>query len=155
MYDGLAEYDAHLSAAVLARPALAERLRDPGRPLVAWGQTAAFGRLAGGALAEGALAEGALRYESKQAANAMFRRLAATGGHPGIAVPDQTRAGTRRTAARLLAARARAGETTVLKSEYGVGGSGTAAPGISYESPTGWNWGPGCRTRCCTTSWRT
>ncbi|MGW1766438.1 GNAT family N-acetyltransferase [Streptomyces sp. NPDC002073] len=109
-----------LSAAVTARPALAARLRALGVPFVPWGWTPQFARLSGRPLPDGAL-----RYESKADANALFRRLAAEGGHPGIAVPRQWPAGSRWTAARLLASRARAGATTVLKSAHGVGGSGT------------------------------
>ncbi|MEV8533584.1 GNAT family N-acetyltransferase [Streptomyces sp. NPDC051211] len=120
LYDGVAGSGPGLSAAVLARPSLAGRLHALGLPLIPWGQTEAFGRLSGRPLPADAL-----RYESKAASHRLFRRLAGTGRHPGIVVPDQAYAGTRRAAARLLADRARAGRTTVLKSEHGVGGSGT------------------------------
>ncbi|WP_223837530.1 GNAT family N-acetyltransferase [Streptomyces venezuelae] len=109
-----------VSAAVLARPALAGRLHALGLPLVPWGQTEAFGRLSGRPLPAGAL-----RHESKAASHRLFCDLAGTGRHPQIAVPAQWYARTRGAAARLLARRARAGLTTVLKSEHGVGGSGT------------------------------
>ncbi|MFJ5633551.1 GNAT family N-acetyltransferase [Streptomyces goshikiensis] len=134
LYDGLAEGRAAttgLSEAVRARPALAGRVTGAGLPLVPWGRTEPFARLAG-------LPWRArdLRYESKSAAHAMFGRILAGGGHPGIALPAQWRAGTRRAAARMLAGRARAGHTTVLKSRHGVGGSGTAVvtPGRVREA---------------------
>ncbi|MER5770716.1 GNAT family N-acetyltransferase [Streptomyces sp. NPDC001985] len=99
-------------------PALAARLRAPGLPLVPWGHTAATGELTGHPLPPGAL-----RYESKRASHSLFRRLAP--GHPGIAVPARWTPAGRREAARLIAARARAGLATVWKSEHGAGGSGT------------------------------
>lgn len=40
-------------------------------------------------------------------------------------MPEQWQADTRRAAARLLRARGRAGQTTVVKTEHGAGGSGT------------------------------
>ncbi|MFJ7154053.1 GNAT family N-acetyltransferase [Streptomyces sp. NPDC101118] len=120
LYDGLAEGTSGrggVRSGLAARPALAARLRETGLPMVSWGETGAA----------------ALRYESKSAANALFRRLTETGRHPGIRVPEQTYAAARWRAARLLRARARAGETAVLKTEHGVGGSGTAvvAPGAA------------------------
>ncbi|MEV7440610.1 GNAT family N-acetyltransferase [Streptomyces sp. NPDC091204] len=120
VYDGLAEGDSGLCDAVRARPALAALLAGAGVPLVPWGRTRPFGRLAGRPWREGEL-----RYESKSAAHALFGRILADGGHPGIVLPAQWPAPGRWTAARLLAARTRAGESTVLKSEHGVGGSGT------------------------------
>ncbi|WP_260610799.1 GNAT family N-acetyltransferase, partial [Streptomyces sp. WAC06614] len=126
VYDGLAADEgaaggpASLSAAVRARPALAARLTELGLPLVPWGRTRPFARLTGTPWRPEAL-----RYESKAEAHALFERVVAAGGHPGVVVPAQWRAGTRRAAVRLLAARARAGLGTVLKSEHGVGGSGT------------------------------
>ncbi|MGW7316800.1 GNAT family N-acetyltransferase [Streptomyces sp. NPDC054865] len=120
VYDGVAERGSGLSDAVLARPALAGRVTGRGLPLVPWGRTAAFARLAGLPWRPREL-----RYESKSAAHALFGRILAGGGHPRIVLPGQWRAGNRWTAMRLLAARARAGESTVLKSEHGVGGSGT------------------------------
>lgn len=120
VYDGLVERGPGLSEAVLARPALAGRLTAGGLPLVPWGRTGAYARLAGLPWRPDAL-----RYESKSAAHALFARILAGGGHPGITLPAQWRAGTRRAAVRRAAARARAGESTVLKSEHGVGGSGT------------------------------
>ncbi|MET9604362.1 GNAT family N-acetyltransferase [Streptomyces sp. NPDC006512] len=120
VYDGLAERGSGLSEAVRARPVLARRVTGRGLPLVPWGRTAGFARLAGRPWRPEEL-----RYESKSAAHALFGRILAGGGHPGIVLPTQWRAGNRWTARRLLAARARAGESTVLKSEHGVGGSGT------------------------------
>ncbi|WP_308369267.1 MULTISPECIES: GNAT family N-acetyltransferase [unclassified Streptomyces] len=121
VYDGLVEGGGPgLSDAVRARPALAARLTVPGLPLVAWGRTAPFARLQGRPWRARAL-----RYESKSAAHTMFARILSTGDHPGITLPAQWRAGTRRAAVRLVSARAKAGESTVLKSEHGVGGSGT------------------------------
>ncbi|MEU9027327.1 GNAT family N-acetyltransferase [Streptomyces sp. NPDC048383] len=120
VYDGVAERDPGLSDAVRARPALAGRVTGRGLPLVPWGRTAAFSELAGLPWRPREL-----RHESKSAAHELFGRILAGGGHPLIVLPGQWRAGTRRTAVRLLAARARAGESTVLKSEHGVGGSGT------------------------------
>ncbi|MEV6955891.1 GNAT family N-acetyltransferase [Streptomyces sp. NPDC051183] len=120
VYDGLVERGPGLSDVVRARPALAGRLAGAGLPLVPWGLTEPFGRLAGRPWRPREL-----RYESKAAAHALFGRILAAGGHPGIVLPEQWRAATRRAAVRLLAARAGAGESTVLKSEHGVGGSGT------------------------------
>ncbi|MFD8980914.1 GNAT family N-acetyltransferase [Streptomyces sp. NPDC059564] len=120
VHDGLAERDLSLSDAVLARPELAARVSGRGLPLVPWGRTEPYGRLAGLPWRPREL-----RYESKSAAHALFARILAEGGHPRIALPAQWRAATRRAAVRMLAERAGAGMTTVLKSEHGVGGSGT------------------------------
>ncbi|MFB0631210.1 GNAT family N-acetyltransferase [Streptomyces sp. AB3(2024)] len=118
--DGLAERDPGLSDAVLARPELARRVTGRGLPLVPWGRTEPYGRLAGLPWRPRDL-----RYESKSAAHALFARILAGGGHPGIALPAQWRAATRWAAVRTVRSRARAGLGTVLKSEHGVGGSGT------------------------------
>ncbi|MFJ4775888.1 GNAT family N-acetyltransferase [Streptomyces sp. NPDC088762] len=120
VYDGLLERGSGLTEAVRARPALAALLTGAGLPLVPWGRTEPFGRLAGQPWRAQEL-----RYESKSAAHELFGRILADDGHPGIRLPAQWRAGTRRAAVRLVAARAKAGESTVLKSEHGVGGSGT------------------------------
>ncbi|MFF0449763.1 GNAT family N-acetyltransferase [Streptomyces sp. NPDC004609] len=112
VYDGLTETD------LLARPALIARLRALGLPFVPWGHTAAAGELTGAPLPPGALT-----YESKRASHTLFRTLAPT--HPAIAVPDRWTPATRRAAARLIAARARSGAGTVVKTEHGAGGSGT------------------------------
>ncbi|WP_328302803.1 GNAT family N-acetyltransferase [Streptomyces sp. NBC_00435] len=147
VYDGLAADGPGLSDAVRARPALTARLTGAdagaasgatataagirsgstdgsgegvGVPLVPWGLTAPFARLAGRPWLPGEL-----RYESKSAAHGLFGRILAEGGHPSITLPAQWRADTRRSAVRLLAARTRAGESSVLKTEHGVGGSGT------------------------------
>ncbi|WP_328507564.1 GNAT family N-acetyltransferase [Streptomyces sp. NBC_00391] len=119
VYDGLSrERAGDLSRAVLSRPALAERLKSLGLPLVPWGRTPAFAELTGEPLGPDAL-----RYESKRASHELFTRLAPA--HPGIRVPEQWRAATRRAAARLLRTRSRAGRATVVKTEHGAGGSGT------------------------------
>ncbi|MFD7290165.1 GNAT family N-acetyltransferase [Streptomyces sp. NPDC059863] len=107
-----------LAAAILARPALTRRLRGLGLPFVPWGHTGPSGELSGETLPPGAL-----RHESKSAANALFQRLAPA--HPAITVPVQRTAANRREAARLLLARIRSGEGGVVKTEHGVGGSGT------------------------------
>ncbi|MFI8500306.1 GNAT family N-acetyltransferase [Streptomyces sp. NPDC085524] len=120
VYDGLVERGPGLLDAVRARPALAARLTGAGLPLVPWGLTRPFGELTGRPWRPGQL-----RYESKSAAHELFGRILAEGGHPGIRLPAQWRAATRRAAVRLLSDRARAGKSTVLKSEHGVGGSGT------------------------------
>ncbi|MGW6981271.1 GNAT family N-acetyltransferase [Streptomyces sp. NPDC054932] len=120
VYDGLVDRGPGLADAVRARPALAALLTGAGLPLVPWGRTRSFARLAGRPWRADEL-----RYESKSAAHGLFGRILADGGHPGIRLPGQWRAGGRWTAARMLAARTRAGESTVLKSEHGVGGSGT------------------------------
>ncbi|MFF8268655.1 GNAT family N-acetyltransferase [Streptomyces sp. NPDC016562] len=128
VYDGLAEGPCDpggpggpgLSDAVRARPALAALLTGAGLPLVPWGLTRPFGRLTGRPWEAREL-----RYESKSAAHGLFGRILAGGGHPGIVLPAQWRADTRRAAIRILSARAAAGESSVLKSEHGVGGSGT------------------------------
>ncbi|MFE4946967.1 GNAT family N-acetyltransferase [Streptomyces sp. NPDC056641] len=107
-----------LAAAILDRPALARRLRGLGLPFVPWGHTWPSGELSGEPLPPGAL-----RYESKSAANGLFQRLAPA--HPAITVPVQRTAAHRREAARLLLALVRSGAGGVVKTEHGVGGSGT------------------------------
>ncbi|GHB57503.1 hypothetical protein GCM10010347_29560 [Streptomyces cirratus] len=119
VFDALAESGPGLSRAVRARPALAERLTGAGLPLVPWGLTEPFGRLAGRPWQPREL-----RYESKSASHDLFARILAGGGHPTIRLPEQWRPATRGAAARLLARRAAAGAGSVLKSEHGVGGSG-------------------------------
>ncbi|MER5728177.1 GNAT family N-acetyltransferase [Streptomyces sp. NPDC002138] len=121
VHDGLAPDRTGLSAAVRARSALAARLTGSEAALLPWGQSADFARLAG----RGPWRPEVLRYESKAASHALFTRIAQAGGHPGVAVPRQWRVAGRLAAARLVAARARAGRGTVLKSAHGVGGSGT------------------------------
>lgn len=137
VYDGLGTGREGLGSAVLARPALVRHLRGLGLPFVPWGHTARSAELSGERLPPDAL-----RYESKQAANALFRQAAP--GHPGIAVPDQWAVATRRAAARLVAARARSGAASVVKTEHGAGGSGTrvvtsvrALPGALRRLPRG------------------
>ncbi|MFJ1748185.1 GNAT family N-acetyltransferase [Streptomyces sp. NPDC088116] len=127
LYDGLAPGPATapagtaagLTAELLARPVLTAHLRGLGLPFVPWGHSAASGELSGRPLPPGAL-----RYESKRAANALFLRLAPA-HRDDITVPAQRPAADRRAAARLVLARARCGEASILKSEHGVGGSGT------------------------------
>ncbi|MFJ7204103.1 GNAT family N-acetyltransferase [Streptomyces sp. NPDC098789] len=121
VHDALAPDRRSLSAAVGARPALAARLTGSGAVLVPWGQSPDFARLAGG----GPWRPEVLRYESKAASHALFTKIVRAGGHPDVLVPRQWRARGRWAAARLVAARTRAGLATVLKSEHGVGGSDT------------------------------
>ncbi|MEV7678433.1 GNAT family N-acetyltransferase [Streptomyces sp. NPDC088341] len=118
LYDGLGTGPAGLTPGILDRPALVRHLRGLGLPFVPWGRTGATGELSGEPLPPGAL-----RYESKRAASVLFHQLAAA--HPGIVVPDQWPVATRRAAARLILARARSGAGSVVKTEHGVGGSGT------------------------------
>ncbi|MGW5850248.1 GNAT family N-acetyltransferase [Streptomyces sp. NPDC055254] len=120
VYDGLVERGCGLSAAVRARPPLAALLTGAGLPLVPWGPTEPFAALAGRPWRARDL-----RYESKSAAHGLFARILAGGGHPLITLPAQWRVNTRRAAVRRVASRAAAGGSTVLKSEHGVGGSGT------------------------------
>ncbi|MFF7990836.1 hypothetical protein ACFZDG_13740 [Kitasatospora xanthocidica] len=107
--------DRTMAEALAARPALAARIADSGRPVIGWGRTAARG--------EGPELAAVRRYESKAAAHDLFTALAPD--HPGVRPPDQERPDGRRRAARRLTARAARGRTTVLKSPYGVGGYGT------------------------------
>lgn len=113
-----------LCEAVLARPELLERIRSAGLPLIPWGRTAQFARVAAAPVPNPDEVLSATRhYESKAAAHTLFSELA--GDHPGISVPRQRRIGSAWQLARVLAARATAGATSVVKTEYGVGGSGT------------------------------
>ncbi|MFD9129508.1 hypothetical protein [Kitasatospora sp. NPDC059571] len=112
VHGGLAGPDSTVGAALAARPALRQRVAGLALPVRPWGCTAGPGL------------DAVLRYESKAASHGLFARLAAA--HPGILVPRQEAAGSPRRAARLLAARAGRGLTTVLKAHHGVGGYGTA-----------------------------
>jgi GNAT superfamily N-acetyltransferase len=94
---------------------LREHLRSADLPVLPWGRTADFERLAP---TPDGVRHAITRFESKAGAHALFDTLAP--GHPNITVPAQRPAGSRRALARELAAGPR-----VLKSEYGVGGSGT------------------------------
>ncbi|MBM9506847.1 GNAT family N-acetyltransferase [Streptomyces sp. KK5PA1] len=126
VYGGFAG-DAGLSEAVLADPVLLERITAAGLPVIPWGHTAQFARIAATVSTQGgqdpAVLRAVRRYESKSAAHALFRALAPE--HPCVTVPAQHPVASRRALARLLATRAAAGMTTVVKTEYGVGGSGT------------------------------
>ncbi|MFJ1597361.1 GNAT family N-acetyltransferase [Streptomyces sp. NPDC088261] len=116
--DRSGDHFATLAAGVLARPALAARLRGLGVPFVAWGHTAASAELSGLPLPPGAL-----RHESKRASHALFTALAPA--HPDITVPAQWHVPGRAAAARRIAVRALSGAGSVVKTEHGVGGSGT------------------------------
>ncbi|OQD57333.1 hypothetical protein BM536_004965 [Streptomyces phaeoluteigriseus] len=105
-----------LSQAVLDRPALARRIRSAGLPVLAWGRTEVSRRLTSGPPIR-------LAHESKAASHELFRRLAPA--HPDVRVPAQEAVRSRRRLARTLKARASAGRTSVVKGEYGVGGSAT------------------------------
>jgi GNAT superfamily N-acetyltransferase len=105
--------DGRVSEAIRARPDLMQRLTSRVLP---WGRTPAFEPIAP---SPGGVVEAIGRYESKRRAHALFQTLAPD--HPGILVPAQRPVGSPRTLARELAGGAR----VVLKSEYGVGGSGT------------------------------
>jgi GNAT superfamily N-acetyltransferase len=116
--------DGRVSEAVRARPDLLERLTAQGSPVLPWGRTAAFEPIAPSP--RGVL-EAIGRYESKRRSHALFRALASD--HSGIVIPAQRPAGSPRALARELAGGAR----VVLKTEYGVGGSGTliVSPGTA------------------------
>ncbi|MEV6207944.1 hypothetical protein [Kitasatospora sp. NPDC051914] len=113
LHTGLADEHTTVRGALAARPALRNRVDRIGLPVRPWGRT------------EGPGLEAVHRFESKAASHELFARAAAA-GHPGILVPRQQPASSPRHAARLLAARARRGETAVLKAHHGVGGYGTA-----------------------------
>ena len=116
--------DGRVSEAIRARPDLLERLISRGSPVLPWGRTAAFEPIAP---SPGGVVEAIGRYESKRRSHALFRALASD--HPGIVIPAQRPAGSPRALARELAGGAR----VVLKTEYGVGGSGTliVSPGTA------------------------
>ncbi|WP_424216572.1 GNAT family N-acetyltransferase (plasmid) [Streptomyces sp. BI20] len=135
VYDGLLEgapAARGLSDLVRSRPALAARVTGRGLPVLGWGHTPGWGRLTG-------RAPGAdfLRYEAKPEAHALFTRLArlartdgapgAEAGAPGVRVevPAQWGPLSARAALRLAGRRLRAGAGSVLRTAYGVGGSGT------------------------------
>ncbi|GGW59851.1 hypothetical protein GCM10010503_41350 [Streptomyces lucensis JCM 4490] len=106
-----------LTQALLARPELTRRIRNSGLPVLPWGRTEASDRLTSGPPLR-------LGHESKAASHRLFRQLAAA--HPGIRVPAQEPVRSWRELARVLEARVSAGLTSVIKGEYGVGGSGTS-----------------------------
>jgi GNAT superfamily N-acetyltransferase len=105
--------DGRISEAIQARPDLRRRLTSRVLP---WGRTPASEPIAP---SPGGVVEAIARYESKRRAHALFQALAP--GHRGIVVPAQRPVGSPRALARELGG----GAQVVLKSEYGVGGSGT------------------------------
>ncbi|WP_371502020.1 hypothetical protein OG871_33755 [Kitasatospora sp. NBC_00374] len=113
LHSGLAG-DGLMAPALAARPALRQRIDTLGLPVRHWGRSSPD---------DPALAA-VRRYEAKDASHVLFARLAP--GHPGIRVPAQQSVEPGRRLARLLAARAAEGRTTVLKARHGVGGFGTA-----------------------------
>jgi GNAT superfamily N-acetyltransferase len=112
VHSGIA-VDGRISEAIRARPDLLRRLTSPVLP---WGRTPQFEPIAP---SSAGVAAAIRRYESKSRAHALFHALAP--GHPGIVVPAQRPAGSPRALVRELTGGAR----VVVKSEYGVGGSGT------------------------------
>ena len=144
LYSGIVGERGWFAEALAARPALLNRLRGTGLPLLPWGRTPEYERLAGCA-GDGVL--GAVRrFESKARAAELFHEVAAS--HPGIEAHEQQRVDSVRRLGRLVAARAAKGETVVLKSEFGVGGAGTviAAPGRVAAAEIG---RASCRERVC------
>jgi hypothetical protein len=121
LYSGIAE-DAGFGEALEGRPVLLGRLRGTSLPLLPWGRTPEFERLVG--RPDDGVLPAVRRFESKAASLALFREVARD--HPGIVVREQKRVGSWRRLTSLIAERASAGSTVVLKSEYGVGGNGTA-----------------------------
>lgn len=154
VYGAVAGEDGGVAEALRSRPALLERIRRSGLPVITWGRTPESERLlappeptawpgpgsgsdAGPDVGPDGLGQAlrvTRRYESKAAAHRLFCSLAPA--HPGIVVPAQERVTSRREAARALAARAAAGATAVVKAEYGVGGYGTTVvtPGRIAEA---------------------
>ncbi|MFI9274379.1 hypothetical protein ACIGXM_27270 [Kitasatospora sp. NPDC052896] len=116
LFSGIAEDD-WLWPALLARPHLLAELRGLGLPLVAWGRSPGDG---GDTRVHAAVR----RFESKRVSLQLFAEVARA-GHPEIRVRQQLRPDGPRALARALARRAAAGQTSVLKAEYGVGGLGT------------------------------
>ncbi|MFI0423606.1 hypothetical protein [Spongiactinospora sp. 9N601] len=131
VHAGLAR-DGRLSAAIAARPALLAALRSGEAPVLPWGRTAAFERVVP---SPPGVREAVTTFESKRRAHALFRELA--GDHPGVVVPGQRPAGSRRELRRELRRARRAGPPLVVKTEYGVGGSGTTIvrPGAGRAGP--------------------
>ncbi|MGW0481936.1 GNAT family N-acetyltransferase [Nonomuraea sp. NPDC003214] len=115
VHDGIAP-DGAVSAAIGRRPALARRLASAPGPVLPWGRTEQFARIVP---TPGRVLAAIARFESKRGAHELFRALAPD--HPGIVVPAQRPVGSRRALRRELAS----GVPLVLKTEYGVGGSGT------------------------------
>lgn len=107
--------DGRMTEAILARADLLERIGTADSPVLPWGRTTGFDQIA--PAPDGVLVA-IVRYESKAGSHALFRALAPD--HPGIVVPAQRPVGSSRVLARELAR-----GPVVLKSEYGVGGSGT------------------------------
>ncbi|MFD3696187.1 GNAT family N-acetyltransferase [Streptomyces sp. NPDC058646] len=91
VYGGLVDRGPGLVDAVRARPALSALQTGAGLPLVPWGPTRPFAQLAGRPWRAGEL-----RYESKSAAHALFGRILAAGGHPGIVLAEAKRPASQR-----------------------------------------------------------
>ncbi|NUR62529.1 MAG: hypothetical protein HOV87_28310 [Catenulispora sp.] len=121
LHSGIADDDTGFADALAARPALLDRIRGAGLPMVPWGRTPKLDRLLR-ATDDGVLAA-VQRFESKAHAVALFRELMPA--CPGIHVRSQQRAQSRRDLARLVSTATGAGRPVVLKSEFGVGGVGT------------------------------
>ncbi|MEU0811566.1 hypothetical protein [Streptomyces sp. NPDC005970] len=126
VYGAVAGEDGGVIEGLRSRPALLERIRESGLPVIPWGRTPESERMTarpGSDSGPGEALRVTRRYESKATAHRLFQALAPA--HPGIVVPAQERVTSRRRAARALAARAAAGASVVVKAEYGVGGFGT------------------------------
>jgi GNAT superfamily N-acetyltransferase len=115
VYSGIAE-NGQTSEAIRTRPEILEHVRSSGSAVLPWGRTPEFERIMPSP--EGVL-NAVRRYESKAGSHALF--CAISPGHPGITVPTQRPITSRRALARELASNT----PIVLKSDYGVGGSGT------------------------------
>jgi hypothetical protein len=121
VYSGIADDDTSFADALAARPALVARIRGAGLPVLPWGRTVALDRLVGAA--DDGVVAAVRRFESKAHAVTLFQGLAPA--FPGINVRIQQQADSQRHLAQLVAGNAKGNSTVVLKSEFGVGGSGT------------------------------
>jgi len=115
VHSGIAE-DGRISEAIADRPSLSALLTSHGSPVLPWGRTAGFARIVP---SPDGLLKAVRKYESKRGAHELFEALAPD--HPGIVVPQQRPAGSRRALLRAL----RKDVPLVLKREYAVGGAGT------------------------------
>ncbi|MFI9837412.1 hypothetical protein ACIHFD_10285 [Nonomuraea sp. NPDC051941] len=106
--DGIAA-DGQVSAALAGLPELV----PPGMAVLSWGRTPAFDRIRP---APAGVLECVRRFESKRGSHELFRELAP--GHRGIRIAAQRRIAARRELRG-------AAMPYVLKTEYGVGGTGT------------------------------